>query len=919
MHYIAFISGQLICCLSLMAVAGELTVAPATIKDVQTQKTKANAVRKKAVSAEVLAAIKGAFGYLQSDPALAAQQAEAVLANRKVLPDKLLCFTLWIQGSGLAISEDHPRALDVLSEAEDVARNCKDQKTLRRILRYKAASCFECSRFEDGRAAAHEALLISKQLGDLTAYVALLHNESASNEFALGNVEVAMDHLNKAVEISESCDDTKGVCKWLVNASNFALELKQYDQAIEFCNRVLKLEGEDSTSFVTAAAHCTLGETLLHSGMHAKSMQHLATARELSQVDGAAGILASTESALGRWHVSQQDFAKAIAHHTRALKIFRRLKNPSGIASAEQALRDLESSGDPLQYVDEIRRELARAEESGELKLQLSLHEELAGLLATSGDLRQSATHAIQASGLNSHLQSASFNKQIAAALLKLSHSEKLRLIEDLQAESTARGELLRVQQRWNNSLIAVVCVMLIVVVVVGALLYLMRKALREVQSGRESLKQQKQVQLQMERQLAERQKSESLSLMASGIAHDFNNLLSAIVGLAELATVTGSVTKKDGLLKQISETSLQASGLTGQLMQFLGQPTSDCGHCDVISVLGSTEGLLQSMARPNVVQVQHPSGPLQVQIDETRVRQILVNLVANAAEATEGNQQINVTVETVDMSADEIIGGHGDSNATAGSYCRIVVKDSGHGMSDETKARLFDPYFSTKGVGRGLGLSSVIGIVRSCGGFVHVKSAPDSGCEFALYLKAVALKEPSKQVPEKTLVMPSPNIELNSQRHVMIVDDEQMIREMQSQYLRMMGFEVSVATSAEEALRLAEGCSKAIDCYVTDFCMGGKDGRWLAKQIKLLQPHVPIILCSGYSSEALEPDQDVTTVLTKPYSPKLLAATINQCLLDVNPSRVDSGGDQPSGDNKSSSNESPVLSPDQALVDAGT
>ena len=117
-----------------------------------------------------------------------------------------------------------------------------------------------------------------------------------------------------------------------------------------------------------------------------------------------------------------------------------------------------------------------------------------------------------------------------------------------------------------------------------------------------------------------------------------------------------------------------------------------------------------------------------------------------------------------------------------------------------------------------------------------------------------------------------------------MIVDDEQMIRDMQSQYLRMNGFDVVTATSAEEAIQLVRSGSKSIDCVVTDFCMSGKDGKWLAQQIKVALPDVPVILCSGFANEDLEVDENVDMVLAKPYSPKLLVEKINDCLQNENP-----------------------------------
>ena len=839
----------------------------------------ANRVEKHKVSKEVMDRVKLAMNDLKTDPALAAKRAEEIVTSEITLPDRLLAHILWIQGSGLAISEQHTQAFEVLSRAEQVSRDCGDDKTLRRTLRYKSASAFECSRFNEGRDAAIEAIALSASLNDQSIYVAVLHNEAANNESALGNAESAIQHLRKAIEISEQKDDTKGLCQWLVNAANVMLELGQYDQAIDSCQRVLQIEGEHSTSLVTAATHGVLGEALLETGLHSESIRHLQRALVLSRADGAEIIRGTTEATLGNLHRIQNDFPQAVQHYKNSLTIFQEINNPSGIAAAEQALRNLQQPGDVKAHIEAIQKELKQAEASAELKLQISLHQELEREFGIISQWQQSAFHASSAAELERQLQLASFNGRIAALLAGMSHAEKIRLIDELQTEVSARTQLLHAQSRWNTSLIVCICIMLVIVVTIASLMYRMLRALRDVRTAKESLRQQEQIQLKLERRLAEQQKSESLALMASGIAHDFNNLLSGIAGLAELATMSTRVAEKDDLLQQISTTSLQASQLTGQLMQFLGRPNNDAGQCDLSGVLTSMSGLLQSIARPNTVVVKRNNGPLYSEIDDTRLRQVLVNLVANAAEASAGDRVISVSVELIHLSQSQIAAIQSDTHLPPGDYCRVVVEDSGHGMSRETKARLFDPYFSTKGVGRGLGLSSVVGIVRSCSGLIDVESAPGQGCRFSIYFPSVAGCDIPVLLPKVTPSAPQPHIEAGTPRCVLIVDDEALIRDMQAQYLQMSGFRVLTAKSAEEALMLVRTTAETIDCLVTDFCMDGKDGKWLAQQVKLILPGIPVILCSGFVSEPLDAKGDITRVLAKPFSPKLLVKTINVCI----------------------------------------
>lgn len=829
-----------------------------------------------------LGQVKDAMDALRNRPLQAVELAERLASLRDPLPDPLLAHVLWIQGSGLSLVERYPESLSTLIKAERLARSIGDDRLLRRVLRYKSAAAFECSDYSTGRDAAAEGLRLSAKMADSGAYVATLHGELAANESSLGNRQAAIEHLLTAVEISERCGARKMQSQMLTNAAGIMLDLGQYHTAMETFQRVLKLEGEDARTLVVVAALKGLGDTYTTLENFSTADEHLQRALDLCAMPGAERWFADVHLSIGMLCVAKGDRLKAKSHFTKALQKFQDLRLVDEAANLQQLLMESEEHPDVTVRIRLMESNLKRAQQSGDLALQAELHLQLAAAFRDKEEWRQASVHSMTAVSLQERLAGLELNELIAARLSDFSLKEKVRMIDELESEVSARNELLKAHQRWHVTLVVCIVFMILVLAIFCGLLIKYRRALHEVKVAKESLRKQKHIQSQIERRLAERQKSESLAVMASGIAHDFNNLLAGIAGLAELASISSSGNRKDELLGQITDTSIHASTLTGQLMQFLGKPRDDSSSCDVADVLESHKGLLQSVARPNLLKVKGAADPVYAKIDDNRLCQVLVNLISNASEASPAEYEISVSVEVVSLpeSGPGVVAGE---NSGLGDYCRIQVADSGRGMTAATKARLFDPYFSTKALGRGLGLSSVIGIVRSCNGFVEVQSEPGAGCCFSVFLEldepAVNAVASDFSAASKHELSREPEPERSESLQVLLVDDEQMLLDMQTQYLSMSGFDVVTANSAEEGWQVVKSQVSNLDCVVTDFCMSGKDGRWLAEQIRLEDPSLPIILCSGLIDGSLQLESDLFRVLAKPYSPRTLQSVITDCV----------------------------------------
>lgn len=847
----------------------------ATIREAAVSKVQSGTDERIPSSAE-LEKFKKAQAALRNNPALAAELAGQLASLNDPLPDRLLGHVLWIQGSALSLAEQHSEAMKVLIHAEEVARRISDDSLLRRVLRYKAASAFECSKYSVGRDSAAEGIRLSEKMGDQSSYVAKLYSELAANESAMGNKQVAIESLLKAVEIAEQCGDKRARSRMLVNVATIMLELELYETAIDTFQRVLSVEGRGAPNLVMVAALRGLGDAEAAIKNFDVANEYLLQALELCEIPGTSRLEADIRISLGKLNVDKGNLPAARQYLRDAEEKFRELEQPDDASHVQQLLQAIDESPEIEERIALMQSNLRAAQKSGALEQQAVLHSQLAAAFRSTEGLEQATIHSLEAEKLEERLKDLGLNEQIASMLSEFSWKEKLRIIDDLKSDVSARNALLKAQKRWNATLIACIAVMVLILLSIVGLLVKYRRALNEVEVAKDSLRKQKRIQVDIERRLAEQQKSESLAVMASGIAHDFNNLLAGIAGLADLALVAPSHTQKDEFLGKITDASLHASTLTGQLMQFLGKPRMDAINCDVVAVLQSHQALLQSVARPNQLEITADVSPVVAVIDDNRLCQVLVNLVSNASEASEAEQKISVTVDAVNLSKVEL-SALSDTNVAMGDYCRIQVWDAGSGMSESTKDRLFDPYFSTKAMGRGLGLSSVIGIVRSCDGFVDVKSELGEGCCFSVYLKLAAHQVDASAPLQPDVPQPSGSHKIDHSRslQVLLVDDEQMLLDMQTQYLTMAGLEVLTAKSAEEGLQLVNTHFSSLDCVVTDFCMSGKDGRWLAQQIRLKHPNIPVILCSGLVDGSLETDSDVISVLSKPFSSKTLEALI--------------------------------------------
>ena len=382
----------------------------------------------------------------------------------------------------------------------------------------------------------------------------------------------------------------------------------------------------------------------------------------------------------------------------------------------------------------------------------------------------------------------------------------------------------------------------------------------------------------ELEGQLFQAQKMETLGTLAGGIAHDFNNLLTGIIGYHELAA--DSVPEDHparSCLTEARNASLRARELVEQILTF-GRQSAGGGHTpiDVGLIVEEARRFLRSTLPSNIA-IEHHLAPYCPHVlgDATQVHQVLLNLGSNAAHAMRlHGGTLTIGVEPVDVSPDLalVVG-----SPPSGSYVRIRVSDTGHGMDEATRRRIFDPFFTTKNTreGTGLGLAVVHGIVRGHRGSIDVESFPGAGTTFHVYLP-VAVED---RVRDNFDLAGSPD---GAGEFVCIVDDEEVVGSCTKLVLESKGYQAVVYSSAEECLEALRDSPIGCSLLVTDQTMPGMQGTELVAMLRKTNPRLPVVIMSGYFSKIAPHVLDElgqVELLAKPFTTDELANAVYRAL----------------------------------------
>ena len=383
----------------------------------------------------------------------------------------------------------------------------------------------------------------------------------------------------------------------------------------------------------------------------------------------------------------------------------------------------------------------------------------------------------------------------------------------------------------------------------------------------------------ELEAQVQQAQKLESLGVLAGGIAHDFNNLLVGILGHADLALDQLSpASPARPCVKDIETAAKRAADLTRQMLAYSGKGRFVIERLDLNEVVAEMTHLLEvSISKKAIPKYNYADNLPAIEADGTQIRQVIMNLITNASEAL-GDRSGVISISTGAMECDRayLSGTYLDEELPDGVYVYLEVTDTGCGMDEETCRKIFDPFYTTKFTGRGLGLAAVLGIMRGHKGALKVQSEPGRGTTFKILLPAVG--EPAAAVREA----PPRARGWHGTGTVLLVDDEETVRTVGRQFLERAGFSVLTAADGPEALELFREHADDIVCVVLDLTMPHMGGEEAFRKLRDIRADVRVIMSSGYNEQEVTQrfaGAGLAGFIQKPYRGSELLAKLGEVL----------------------------------------
>ena len=389
-----------------------------------------------------------------------------------------------------------------------------------------------------------------------------------------------------------------------------------------------------------------------------------------------------------------------------------------------------------------------------------------------------------------------------------------------------------------------------------------------------------------IEQQLHDAQRLHAVGTLAGGVAHEVNNALQGVLGFGSFVLgALGPEHPQAADMRLVLQSAERAARVSQQLLAYTRQQVTQPRPVDLYALARDLRPVLkQLLGADKSLVLTPPEAPLPaIQADPAQVEQVLINLVANARDATDTGGRVTVSVERVTVAPDAGPAAGASFHLAPGEYVRLTVDDTGHGMTAETRARIFDPFFTTKEVGQGtgLGLSMVYGTVKQHGGYIDAVSAPGEGTTMELYwpvagAAAAAASGGVDRADASGRTRPGRGL------LVLVADDEPLVRTLAVRTLQEEGYDVIAAEDGSAALELLEHGQVRPDLIVTDVIMPGRNGRQLRDAAAERWPGVPVLFMSGHTGEEAVLQRLVprgAPFLQKPFSPEALARTAGELL----------------------------------------
>ena len=376
--------------------------------------------------------------------------------------------------------------------------------------------------------------------------------------------------------------------------------------------------------------------------------------------------------------------------------------------------------------------------------------------------------------------------------------------------------------------------------------------------------------------QMYRAQKLESLGLLAGGIAHDLNNILTPVMGYVELASeLLPKESPAAPLLEEVKKNTHRAAELIQQILAFAGKGRFVIELVNLSTLIHDMSPLLRTAASGHCELQYHLAENLpSMKADVTQLGQMMMNLVTNAAEASEDGGTITISTGLLSTSH-SAPSSDAEPKRSTDTEVYLEVKDSGRGMTKEVMEKIFDPFYTTKFTGRGLGLAVVQGIVRGHHGILQVVSEPGRGSTFRIVLPSSTQAVPIPVKPQQPKAWQGTGT-------ILVIDDEKPILDIARRILQHSGLEVLVAADGQTGLKIFRESEKDINAVVLDMTMPQMSGLEVATALRLIRLDLPIVLMSGYSTQEITLQSaglEITGFVKKPFTMQSFTAAIRQAL----------------------------------------
>ena len=770
-----------------------------------------------------------------------------------------------------------------------------------------------------------QSLKLKKELGNQKGIAISLNNIGLLYK-DLFNYDKALEYFIQSLKIKETRGDKKAIASSLNNIGVIYMDLEDNEQALEYYQRALKLNKDldnrkgIATSFNNVGIiynRLTKYDTALASHEKAKKIHG-----QLNNREGIANSLINT----GLVYRNLKDFNRALTYFQEALKINEKIKDKDGTSSSlnnigmtyillnqyEQAvrhfLRSLEIKkeiGDTkgmagilirlgeiyvktknfkkaLPYIQKSIKLAGEIQEKNTLK---ECYKTLSELYYEKKDYKKAFEYFKRFGTIKDSIVTRDSSNKIASmrTTLEVERENRKQEIEILKKDNAIKDLKLNRQNLMKNTFIIAFFVFSLFILIILYMYRLKSKSGKKLKVAldntvheieeRKKVEKEKQ---QLQDQLFQSQKLESLGRLAGGIAHDFNNLLTGIMGYAELLKMKLTDNKKiEGRAADtIYKNSIAAQELTKQLLRFARKGKYNPIPLNLNNVIKETVSVLEKIFGKNIkINYDLDHYVKNVDADENQIIQVLTNLIINAKDAMPKGGEI--TFKTGNISISEANKSFYPEIIKPGQYVRLSISDTGIGMTKEIIDQIFEPFFTTKGKdkGTGLGLATVYGIVKNHNGYVFCQSQPGAGTTFTILLppgNKELIKE-KEEVANKT-----------GTGKILVVDDEEFVLNISKDFLKRLGYDVILADSGNKAVEIYTKNIHQIDLVLLDIIMPGKDGMETFQALKKIDPHVRVLFFSGFSknkkvNEVLE--EGVVGFIEKPFNMKILSDALSNLL----------------------------------------